>query len=267
MNIATMKSKVHAGKRVAAGRGKLDLLTRELRETRRVFSEFFELAPVSFLTLDAHGCIVETNSQAADLLGFSSSWLLGKSFDVFVTNENLPVYHEHLKRCRNARRSVVDLQLSIVGRVVYARMLSVLLTDQNSAFYRSAILDITEMKETERRLGESTADWRSLVQNAPDIILKLDRHGQIIFSNRPFRGANARGRTIFQVFPDSANQVLHDRVREAFLGRVTSCEIHCEPERKSAGDQEKWQEMWESLPGAGIAFGSVLCMAPRKWSV
>ena len=35
MNIATMKTKVHAGRRVADGRGKLDLLTRELRETRR----------------------------------------------------------------------------------------------------------------------------------------------------------------------------------------------------------------------------------------
>ena len=45
--------------------------------------------------------------------------------------------------------------------------------------------DISDRKRAETALQESEAKWRSLVENAPDIILTADRTGRIQFINRP----------------------------------------------------------------------------------
>jgi len=43
--------------------------------------------------------------------------------------------------------------------------------------------EINERKQTEEMLRESEARWRTLVENAPDIILTVDREGRIMFIN------------------------------------------------------------------------------------
>ncbi|MCT7948891.1 PAS domain S-box protein [Ancylothrix sp. C2] len=45
--------------------------------------------------------------------------------------------------------------------------------------------DISDRKRAETAMQESEAKWRSLVENAPDIILTADREGTIQFINRP----------------------------------------------------------------------------------
>ncbi len=44
--------------------------------------------------------------------------------------------------------------------------------------------EIAERQRAERALQQSEERWRSLVENAPDIVVNLDRTGQILFLNR-----------------------------------------------------------------------------------
>ncbi|MHB1295009.1 MAG: PAS domain-containing protein [Anaerolineae bacterium] len=44
--------------------------------------------------------------------------------------------------------------------------------------------EIVRREETEQALRRSEAEWRSLVENAPDIVLLVDHEGTILFSNR-----------------------------------------------------------------------------------
>jgi PAS domain S-box-containing protein len=44
--------------------------------------------------------------------------------------------------------------------------------------------DITDLKQVEQALRESEERWRSLVENAPDIVVTVDREGRILFTNR-----------------------------------------------------------------------------------
>jgi PAS domain S-box-containing protein len=44
--------------------------------------------------------------------------------------------------------------------------------------------DITERKQAQQALAESEDRWRSLVQNAPDTVMTVDRSGRILFMNR-----------------------------------------------------------------------------------
>src|SRR5581483_7358725 len=57
----------------------------ELQEARDRYFEIYDLAPVSYVTLDREGRIQEANLAAATLLGVERGRLLGKGLAAFMT--------------------------------------------------------------------------------------------------------------------------------------------------------------------------------------
>ncbi|MEK7383432.1 MAG: ATP-binding protein, partial [Elusimicrobiota bacterium] len=73
--------------------------------------------------------------------------------------------------------------------------------------------DITEQAHMSRRLLETEENWKSIVKNAPDTILLIDRSGRIEFVNRPgplLEGVAAPGASVFDSIPDSAQPHVRD---------------------------------------------------------
>ncbi len=58
--------------------------------------------------------------------------------------------------------------------------------DGNGQVVKVALVarDISDRKQAEQALRESEERWRSLVENAPDIVVTVDREGRILFTNR-----------------------------------------------------------------------------------
>ncbi len=59
---------------------------------------------------------------------------------------------------------------------------------KNKTGVYGTIQDITERKVAEEALRESEEKWRTLVENAPDIIFTVDHDGKILFINHPPAG-------------------------------------------------------------------------------
>ena len=75
-------------------------------------------------------------------------------------------------------------------------------------------IEIAERKRAEEALRESEEKWRSLIENAPDTVLTVDREGQILFINHPVIGPSveaALGKNIV----DFVEPEYRDRVKQS----------------------------------------------------
>ncbi len=88
-----------------------------------------------------------------------------------------------------------------------------------------AIGDITEHKRAEEALRESEEQWRSLVENIPDIIMTLDRDGTILFINRTPPGFTVEA-TIGVIVYDYVPPEHHDTLRKSLEGVFEAGDAH-----------------------------------------
>ena len=81
------------------------------------------------------------------------------------------------------------------------------------------MLDITERKRTGEALKQSEEKWRSLVENAPDIILTLDHDGKILFINRTVPGFEIEktvGTSVYEYIPPEYRDVTEQSIKNVF---------------------------------------------------
>lgn len=83
----------------------LEMQNEELRQSREEsetalerYTELYDFAPVGFFTLDKDGIISSVNLTGASLLGTDRSRLIKKSFKLFITVEDRPVFVAFLKK-------------------------------------------------------------------------------------------------------------------------------------------------------------------------
>jgi PAS domain S-box-containing protein len=105
-------------------------------------------------------------------------------------------------------------------------------------------VDITECKKVEKALRESEQKWRSLAENAPDVILTIDPDGTILFLNRtvpPFTPEKAVGTSVYEYVPPDYQQTLRDALEQVVrTGEPCSYEVAgCGPDGRTSWYQSR----------------------------
>ena len=160
-----------------------------LRQSEERYRDYYELAPIAYLTIDlTSGEVSECNETAAQMLRAPKSAIIGKPVMQFYTEESIKLgiaaKGDLLKKghsrgfdatIKRSDGSLIDVSVdsAIVRRA-----------DGKAAFVRSTWRDITEQKQAQRALEASEAKYRMIFENIPDIFYQTDAKG-IILEIRP----------------------------------------------------------------------------------
>jgi PAS domain S-box-containing protein len=163
-----------------------------------VTADYFDIAPVLLIALDAEGRIAEINQTACDMLGLTREEALNRDwFEQLLPERVRPAVRQVFEQLMSGQEADVRYyENTILTGGGEERLIawhnSVIRRDDNGQIVGvySAGEDITEQRLADQRLQESEERYRRLVELSPDAIV-VHQNGRVVFLNR--RGAEMFG--------------------------------------------------------------------------
>jgi len=187
-----------------------------LEESRDHYVEFYDFAPVGYLTLTDKGLISEINLTGAALLGAERNKLVGKRLARFVAPEDTNSYQQHFMDVLKHDKKVT-CEVAIKrgdGSTMEAQFNCIRFHGVGKAHeVRIVLTDITERKQVDEVVREQEEFFRKIAENTNDFIAVLDLEGRRLYNSpsyaRLFGDADhLKGTDSFaEIHPDDREQV------------------------------------------------------------
>jgi PAS domain S-box-containing protein len=211
----------------------------ELEQSRARYAELFDFAPVGYLVFDPNGLIAESNLTATSLLGVERSRLIGKPFSQWVAPSSRDTWHLHYRAVFKTAKNH-QCQIEVMGKDqarLVARLHSRPVKDENGKVLlcHTAMSDVTALVRTEQRLRDSERRFRTLTENSPDLIIRVDADMRVAYANKQIESAmdipaeEFVGHTFDEVgVPADLVETWTGAIRQVFLtAKPVSVEFHC----------------------------------------
>ena len=155
-----------------------------LRRNETRFTELFETLQEGIYIATPEGSILDANPALVRMLGYESKeeLLKRKVPEIFADRTARKTVKEQVERQPMAQGQEITL-LRRDGTSILCLNSAVAVRDNSGQVvrYQGAVMDITEHRETERRLHQQQEFARRLVDNFPDLILVLDTNAHYTF--------------------------------------------------------------------------------------
>ena len=215
----------------------------KLVESRDIYNELYDFAPVGYFTLDEKAQIRRVNLTGAELLGLESSKLINTKFSRYISPDFRDDFYFHCQRIfESGTKQSCDLKLvKQDGTPFYARLDSIAVKDQVAASrqFRTAITDITVLVQAKKVLQGSEEKFRLMFHQ----MVSASALYEVIFNKRGqpvdfrFMEVNAAfenntgkkreqviGKTLLQVFPETESYWLQIFEEVALTGNPQEIE-------------------------------------------
>lgn len=146
---------------------KLRELTRELRASRNLYWNLYNWSPLGYLSIDDQFIIREVNITGARLLGSRRAKLLGTSMHQYLSQENMDLLSESLQSCIQTKHAVTEVRMTVQEKkhlFVQIHCVPYTLHSKDFKLYRTAIIDITRLKEAEESLRLETMEKLNAIE-------------------------------------------------------------------------------------------------------
>jgi diguanylate cyclase (GGDEF)-like protein/PAS domain S-box-containing protein len=157
-----------------------------LEESRNRYIEFYDFAPVGYLTLIETGQISEINFTGAALLGVEREKILRRHLSGFVAPEDRNCWQRHFMDTLS-RDSKLTCELNFrsgEGKNIHVQLDSRRqITDGNVPLVRIVLTDISKSKQFENALREQEVFFGMIAENTDDYIAVLDLKGRRLYNS------------------------------------------------------------------------------------
>lgn len=157
----------------------------ELEKSRDRYAEFYDFAPVGYLTLDENGLITEANLTGAAMLGLGRRALLKRRFAPFIYFEDCERWHRYfLTALKSHEKSSATFRLNI-DAPHHIRVDSLCLKDdQGNTIVRMVLTDISDTVRTKNELKESEQQFLTLTDAMPQMVWIADPDKKCVYFNQ-----------------------------------------------------------------------------------
>ena len=137
-------------------------MKRSLEQSRDRYVDLYDFAPISYITLDPNGLVLDINLTGSTLLGLERSRIIGAPFYFYVEESDRPLFMTHMRRCREegyGSEGVIS-EIRLVSRAnhqFFAQLLSRPTVSEGGngpATFRTAVTDMTEWKRAQEEKRE-----------------------------------------------------------------------------------------------------------------
>ena len=146
----------------------------QLEESRDYYADYFDFAPITLITFNEKGVIIDLNLTGAEMLQTEKSHLINLSLINFVVKKDHKKFYDHFKECKAGHTKVsTELTLKLQNKnLIHIELRTIPTQDyiNKKTIYRSAIVDITERKKYEEKISKLAA----IVDSSDDAIISTD---------------------------------------------------------------------------------------------
>jgi diguanylate cyclase (GGDEF)-like protein/PAS domain S-box-containing protein len=157
-----------------------------IEETRDRFVDFYDFAPVGYITVSREALIDEINLTGAKLLANDRRKLLRRRFATFIVPEDRDHWYQYFMSVLQ-RDEKLGCELAILrgdGSRLHVQLESLrLLRDDKLPVVRIVMSDIAERKRAEEAVREQEEFFRMIAENTEDFIAVLDLEGRRLYNS------------------------------------------------------------------------------------
>jgi diguanylate cyclase (GGDEF)-like protein/PAS domain S-box-containing protein len=189
-----------------------------IEESRERYVDFYDFAPVGYITLGSDARIDEINLTGAGMLGDEREKLIRRSFSSFVTPEERDHWQHYFQTVlQYDRKMTCELALHHRdGKRLQVQLDCLrLLKDDKAPVMRIAMTDITVRKQAEEAMREQEEFFRMITENIEDFIAVLDLEGKRLYNSPSYAklfkntGSLLGSDSFAEIHPDDREYVRH----------------------------------------------------------
>ncbi len=202
----------------------------QIRERHEAYFQSLYLgSPAMLQSLGRDGRLMSVSQRWLQKLGYELHEVIGRKMTEFVMTDSRPAVEARLQEIFQKGASK-DLALQLVkknGEILESLLsMAAVRDDQGQVdIALGALVDATSQK----RVTEELQFWQSLVENAPQIILTVNRAGEMLSVNRILPGftkGDVIGSSVYGYIPPEHHQAMREALEQVFSrGVVTEFEL------------------------------------------
>nr|WP_314896114.1 response regulator [uncultured Flavobacterium sp.] len=147
------------------------------------YADLYDFAPSGYFTLTKTGKVTALNLTGSQMLGKDRSRLIDSQFGFFVSNDTKPIFNLFLEKIFNSTiKECCEVKLLLDNNSIINVYLTGIATEGREQALIS-VVDITQLKSTEKALKESEERYRGLLNNLGVGVIVYAPDTSIILSN------------------------------------------------------------------------------------